>query len=230
MSDDNQPVTTKWTAVQVYSLSVLCLILGMGACYLFRGSSASSTPGSTPAVLTQNAPNGATPNGGPAGPAGMTQPSPEQLKQMADKKAAPLLEQLNKQPNDNDTVLKVAGFYFAARQFDESAKYYERSVSLKSTPEVLTRLSNAYFYGGAPDKAISSLNRALQMDPKYANALYNLGVVKWQAEGDPKGAIECWEKLLKTNPNHPNRDQVKKMIALVKQHKEMPAESKQKSM
>jgi cytochrome c-type biogenesis protein CcmH/NrfG len=42
-------------------------------------------------------------------------------------------------------------------------------------------------------------------------------------QGDTKGAIECWQKLLKTNPNHPQRDQVEKMIKVVNQHKDMPA-------
>ena len=77
-----------------------------------------------------------------------------------------------------------------ARQFGEATQFYEKSAKLKPTPDVLTKLSNAQYYGGFGDKAIATLNRALQIDPKFANALYNLGMLKWQFRGDTKGAIE----------------------------------------
>jgi tetratricopeptide (TPR) repeat protein len=164
---------------------------------------------------------GQAPGGMPAG-----QPGPERLTAMADKKAAPLLEELNKNPNDAGTLTKVGSFYFAARQFDKAASYFEKSVKIKPTPDALTKLSNAYFYGGDADKAIATLNQALQMDPKFANALYNLGMLKWQAKGDVKGAIACWETLVKTNPHHPQIEQVKQMIARAKAHEKMPAGTK----
>lgn len=151
------------------------------------------------------------------------------MKKMAEKQAAPLLEKLSKDPNDYDTLMKLGGYYFAAQQFDESTKYYERAANLKPSADVFTKLANASFYSGSVDKAVSDLNRALQIDPKFANALYNLGMIKWQAQGDPKGAIECWEKLIKTNPKHPQLDQVRKMIAVVKQHKDMPEGKKAKA-
>jgi cytochrome c-type biogenesis protein CcmH/NrfG len=70
------------------------------------------------------------------------------------------------------------------------------------------------------------LNRALQLDPKFASALFNLGMLKWQVQGDVKGAIASWEKLVKTNPNHPQVEQVKKMIARAKEHEKIPAGTK----
>jgi cytochrome c-type biogenesis protein CcmH/NrfG len=145
---------------------------------------------------------------------------------MADKQVAPLLEKLTKHPKDAGTLIKVGAYYFIAGQFNDAAKYYEKAVEVKPTPDVLTKLSSAQYYGGAGDKAIASLNRALQIDPKFANALYNLGMLKRQLQGDTKGAIEAWEKLLKTNPNHPNRAQVERMIARVKEHQNMPTGTK----
>jgi cytochrome c-type biogenesis protein CcmH/NrfG len=145
---------------------------------------------------------------------------------MADKQVAPLLEALKKQPKDADILIKVGSYYFAARQFDEAASYFEKAASVRPTADVLTKLANAQYYGGAGDKAMATLNRALQLDPKFANALYNLGMLKWQVQGDAKGAVESWEKLLKTNPNHPNRAQVERMIARAKEHEKMPAGTK----
>jgi tetratricopeptide (TPR) repeat protein len=162
---------------------------------------------------------GGTQAGGPA--PGAAQPGPEQMRAMADKKVEPLLAIVKANPNDTDTLTKIGTLYIAAGQFDESAKYFEKVTVIKPTADAWTKLSNAQAYGGSADKAIASLNKALQLDPKFANALYNLGMLKWQVQGDVKGAIACWEDLVKMNPNHPQLNQVKQLIAHVKHQQSM---------
>ncbi len=129
-------------------------------------------------------------------------------------------------PNDPEILAKIAHYYMVASQFNDAAVYYEKTVAVKPTAEYLTGLANAYYYAGKPDKAMENLNRALQTDPTFADALYNLGVIKWQVKGDTKGAVEAWEKLIKTNPKHPQLDQVKKMIARAKEHEKVPPGTK----
>lgn len=223
MSDDNQTIKTGWSSIQVYTLSAICLLIGITMGYLFRGSKA-PTGGSAPATVQTQMPAGGAEAGGAPGAA--AKPTPEAMKRMADKQVAPLLEQLKTNPKDADTLSKVAHFYVVAGQYEDAATYYEKTAEVKPTADVLTELSNAYYYGGSGDKAIDALNRALQIDPKFANALYNLGMLKWQVQGDTKGAIECWQTLLKTNPNHPQRAQVEKMIARAKEHEKNPAGAK----
>jgi cytochrome c-type biogenesis protein CcmH/NrfG len=46
-------------------------------------------------------------------------------------------------------------------------------------------------------------------------------MLKWQVQGDVKGAIACWEDLVKMNPNHPQLNQVKQLIAHVKHQQSM---------
>ncbi len=215
MSNDNQNVKTGWSSVQVYTLSAICLLMGVTIGYLFRGSTARKA--SAPAAVQAQMPAGANGMSGASAP-----PTPEAMKRMAEKQVAPLLDQLNKNPNDTDTLIKVGGYYSAAQQFDNAITYYQKAVNIKPTADVLTKLSIAQFYGGAGEKAIASLNQALQINPKYANALYDLGMMKWQVKGDMKGAIECWEKLLKVTPaNNPNRAAVEKMIARAKEHEKL---------
>jgi len=237
MSDETKSVKTDWTSVQVYTMSVLCLFFGVTVGYLFRGSTTPSVSGAsvpaTAAVAQPQMPTGnpmATTQGGgmPASgiPANGAQPAPEQLKQMADKQVAKLLEQLNKNPKDADTLMKVGGYYFAARQYDDSAKYFERAAIVRPSANAFTELGNAQYYGGATDKALESWNKALQIDPRFADALFNLGMWRWKVQGDVKGAIQSWEKLVKTNPNHPKIEQVKQMIAKAKEHEHMPAITK----
>jgi hypothetical protein len=48
------------------------------------------------------------------------------------------------------------------------------------------------------------------------------GVIQWHARGNRKEAIGAWQKLLKTNPNHPKRAQVEELLAQAKQRPENP--------
>jgi cytochrome c-type biogenesis protein CcmH/NrfG len=215
---ENETVQKSWTSVQVYTLSAICLLVGLAVGFLFRGSKATQTP--TAAVQGTR--------GNPAGalPPNAAQPSEQDMKRMADKQVAPLLAQLKSNPNDAATLIKIADYYMMAQQYPDATTYYEKGVQVKPTPEAYTSLGSAYFYSGSGEKAIDALNKALKIDPNYPDALYNLGVLKWQVRGDTKGAIECWEQLKKTHLDDQRRAQVDKMIAKVKQHEKMPAGAK----
>lgn len=203
---EGQPTTSNWSSTQAYGLAILCLLLGVGLGFLLRGS-ASRPPvdphaGHDHATATAEAPASVT---------------PEQLKHMAEKAVEPVKQQLKQNPNDAKLLADAGNRYYAARQFDTAIEYYTKSVAVKPDPNVLVQLANAQHYSGASDKAIGTLNRALELDPKFANALFNLGMLKWKANGDTAGAISAWQQLLKTNPNHPNRAKVEEMIERVKQ-------------
>jgi len=166
-----------------------------------QGASAQSQmPGGAPGEAAQRA---------------MRQPSPEEMKRMVAKAVAPLLEQLKQNPNDAELQTKIGVDYLRASQFADAVPYFEKASQIKPSADAYTRLASAQVYNGKPDAAIDNLNRALRLDPTFADALFNLGMLKWRAKGDNKGAIACWEKLLKTNPNHPKLDVVRQLIAHV---------------
>ncbi len=54
--------------------------------------------------------------------------------------------------------------------------------------------------------------------PNHPGTLFNLGIVKWQGKKDPKGAVVVWEKLLQTNQEYPQKDQVQMLIERAKMH------------
>lgn len=204
----------RWNNAQAYGLAIGCLALGVAAGYLIHARLQPPAPPSAPRQQAhQLSPH-----------AGGVQVTAEQLKHMADKQAEPLLAKLEQNPNDADVLAELGKAYLYVREFQRSTDYYERSVKIKPDPRVLTTLGGAYHLAGADDKAIDAWSRALQLDPGYADALYNLGLVKWQAGSDPGAAIEAWSKLLQTNPNHPRRAQVEAMIARAKKHASMPAD------
>lgn len=214
MSNETQSVKAGWSSVRGYAMSVICLLVGVSVGFLFRGSTAprATAPAAVQGPMAAGNPMSAAP----------AQPTPEQLKQMADKQVAPLLEQLNNNPKDADALNKVAEQYFVTRQFKDAAVYLEKLVAVKPTPAAWINLSRAYFYSGAADKAIDGLNEALKLDPKSADALFGLGMLKWEVKHDTKGAIECWEKQLKTDPNPQRRGQVEQMIAQAKMQVSKP--------
>lgn len=195
-----------WQPGQVYAMAGVCLVVGLAIGYLFRGS---QSPAATPP-----APN-AQASAAPAGMGGQM-PSLDQMKHMADKKAAPLLEKLKSDPTNVDLMKQVGNIYQATHQFKDAASYYDQA--LKTDPKnvaIRTQLASSLYYSGDVDGAITQLQTGLQYDPKDANSLFNLGMIKWQGKQDGKGALVAWRELLKSNPqlSADRKAAVQKLIA-----------------
>lgn len=151
--------------------------------------------------------------------AGIRGVKPDQAKLIADKQAQPLLAQLKSTPDDPRLLAKLGNLYFATHNFKEASVYFKRSVDIRDDAIVRTELGRAYFYARDPDNALAEFERVLKSDPDNANALFNVGMVKWQSKSDPDGALAAWQQILKRYPNHPRKAEVELMIALAKQHR-----------
>ncbi|HWR35236.1 MAG TPA: hypothetical protein VN622_05125 [Clostridia bacterium] len=193
----------RWSNTQAYGLAIICLLLGITSGYLIHGPATPAAVPSDPHQHVHELPPEAS----------AIQPTPDQLKHMADKQTEPLLAKLEANPNDPDLLVQVGKAYLYARQFQTSIEYFEKSVKIKPDARVLTTLGGAYHFAGADDKALDAWDRALRIDPGYGDALVNIGLVKLQTESNPKAAIAAWRKMLKANPNHPQRAKVEAMIA-----------------
>lgn len=218
MTQKEGQATGQWTSTQAYVLSVICLLVGVAVGYLARGSAsprASTFPAQT----------------GPAnvGAAAQT-PTPEQMRQMAETEAAPLLAQLKNDPNNADLLYKVGNVYYDAQQFPEAVKYYEECLTINpKATDVRTDMATAYHFMGQSDRALQEYEQVLKVDGKHANALFNTGMVKWQDKQDMSGAIAAWKKLLETNPQYPQREKVQQLIAQAEQHLGMQAAASKKA-
>jgi cytochrome c-type biogenesis protein CcmH/NrfG len=204
---ESSPSTTSasWTGTQAYILAVFCLLLGVALGYLFRGSASPAT---------QAAPATAPQAGGlqPQQPDSNTQAALAQT-------AAPLLDAVNRNPDDYDSLVKLGNLFYDGQQYPSAIQYYERALAIHpENPDVRTDMGTAYWYTGNADKAIAAMETSLKYRPAHPQTLFNLGWVRWQGKADPKGAVEAWEKLLKTNPNYPQRQQVEQYIAKAKEH------------
>lgn len=200
-----------WRTGQVYTLAAICLLLGLALGYLFRGSQGKS------AAVT-----GSSETAAAAQPAGTppSMPTLEQMKHMADTKAAPLLEKLKTDPNNAAVLVQVGKIYESTHQFKDAATYFGKA--LEANPkDVTTRIEMAscMYYEGDSDGAIGQLQRAIQDQPNDANALFNLGMIKWKGKDDSAGAVAAWRQLLKSNPKlEPDKKaQVQRLISQVSQ-------------
>lgn len=198
--------TATWTSTQAYAIACICLFMGIAIGYLVRGAGAA-----TPPAQAQAAP--------PADAAAMQQQvTPEQMKQMADTKAAPLLQQLQSDPNNPQLLAQIGNIYYDTQNFSDAIGYYGKSLALREDPNVRTDMGTAYFYAGDADHALAEFGRVLKSNPGFDNALFNTGMVKFQAKMDVNGAVAAWQEMLKLNPNHPRRAELEKLIANARQH------------
>lgn len=192
-------------SAHVYAMAAICLVTGLGIGYLMRSSQIAVPPIQRNAVAAAHA---GMPPGHPH--------SLEEMKQISDRQAAPLLEKLKSNPHDSATLAQIAALYHTTHRFKEAADYYNQAVA--ADPKSVTlriRLASSLFRTGDADGAITQLNQALVYDSKNANALFDLGMIKLQGKGDNKGAIAAWQRLLKSNPDlSPDRKAVvNKVIA-----------------
>ncbi|MBZ5655131.1 MAG: tetratricopeptide repeat protein [Acidobacteriia bacterium] len=212
--NENTSSTQPWTSVQAYTLAVLCLLLGIAGGWLIRGSQAR---GPESGVSNTAA---AVPGGGSSG--AEAQPTADQMKKMADTQAAPLLAKLPADPNNPELLANIANIYYDTQQYPTAIDFYQRSLKVQpSNVGVRTDMATAYWYSGNADGAIAEFNQVLSTQPSSANALFNLGIVKWQGKMDVEGAVAVWQKLLDTNPTYEGKEKVQQLIAQVRKHKDL---------
>jgi cytochrome c-type biogenesis protein CcmH/NrfG len=219
--DKNKVSSLGFTTVQAYTLAVITLAIGIAVGYFARGSaSPSAAPDSAQAAMpasTSAGGMGIAPAQLPGIGSGQQQQaaSPEMLT----KAAEPLLSRLQSNPNDVDTIIKVGNLYYDGQAYPQAIQFYEKALTLQpNNADVRTDVGTAYWYIGDPDKAIASFEKALAIRPNHPGTLFNLGIVKWQGKKDPKGAVLAWEKLLQTNPDYAQKDQVQMLIERAKMH------------
>lgn len=203
--------STLWKPAQTYALAAICLVIGLAIGYLVRGSA-------SPAAIASAAPEATTqpPQAATAPHQGM--PSLDQMKQMADKQAAPLLAKLKTDPNNADLLNQVGMMYRATHQFKAAIDYYQKALAIDpKNVGARTDMASCMYYLGDVDGALAQLNKSLAYDPKHMGTLVNIGIIKWKGKDDVDGAVAAWQKALKLNPTPENKELIEHMIGEAKQ-------------
>ena len=190
-------------ASRVYQLCAAALVLGLALGYFVIGAKNVAAP---PRASVAAAKPGMLPGGHPM-------PTMEQMKAMADMKAAPLLEKLKSEPKNAKLLVQVAALYNSTHQFKDAANFYNRALQV-DPKNVTTRtdLASSLYYQGDVDGAVGELQKALKYSPNDVNALFNLGMIKFKGKDDAVGAIAAWQQLLKMHPDLDRKATVEQMI------------------
>ncbi len=199
----------KWTSAQVFSIAIVCLILGLaGGWFIKRTLAHSGTTAVRTAPATVPGLASAPPTSFP------TAPPPQELQQTAEAQAAPLLAQLKSDPNNAGLLQNLGDIYYDSLQYPAAIEFYQRCLNVQpSNTSVRTDMATAIWYTGNADGAIAEFNRSLTYEPTKPNTLFNLGIVLVQGKHDSKAAIAAWQKLLEANPNYENKEKVEQLIA-----------------
>ncbi len=206
-----------WKPAQAYTLSVICLIVGLAIGYFLRGSASPSTTAAAPEATTQPAQD---PH---AGMAQQRMPSLDEMKQMADKQTAPLLEKLKTDPNNADLLNQLGVMYRSTHQFKTAIGYYQKSLAINpKNVGARTDMASCMYYLGDTDGALVQLDKSLTYDPKHAGTLINIGIIKWKGKNDVDGAVAAWQKALKLTANPQDQEAIEHMIAEATQQQNKP--------
>lgn len=134
-----------------------------------------------------------------------------------------LTEQVNKDPKDaslhedlGTALFNLANAYRdtnnpkANEILTQTIKVYNETLQLEpNSKETLGDLATAYFYSNQVDQAITTVEKALKIDPGFVPALLNYGIYLANGKGDTKNAIKQWEKVPVGSPQY---DQAKQLI------------------
>ncbi len=216
---DSRPSWPLWRLLVMCAVS---MVMGFLAGYLLRGSASGPIqPLAAAGKVPSSSPSAMSP---PAAPSQTAQQMPHQMptlddmKRMADKKAAPLLEELKSDAKNPQLENQIGLIYENAHQFKAAAGYFEKS--LQYDPKnigVRADYASCLYYTGDVDGALTQLNQSLAYDPKHAGTLMNIGIIKWKGKNDVDGAMAAWEKLLRYHPDFPQKDLLQHMITQAKQ-------------
>jgi tetratricopeptide (TPR) repeat protein len=58
-----------------------------------------------------------------------------------------------------------------------------------------------YRRNGNPVEAISSFDKAIELDPRHEQARFNKGIVQFYELGNRDAAMQTWQELIQINPN-----------------------------
>jgi Tfp pilus assembly protein PilF len=109
---------------------------------------------------------------------------------------------------------------FKEGRLDKAIEHYQRAVKEKPRSAVVHNLLGMAYrfqYNKKPspelkNKEIAAFEKAIEIDPKFAVALVNLGSTHYYMGDKDKAAVH-FKKTLEVMPKHPQAAELKKMIA-----------------
>ena len=202
--------------LQAWLFLLIGFAIGFGTIYTWTKQRAPDVVRATPLPVDPNVPTdlsaaGRSSSSGPAAP-------PVDMARVQE-----LTKKIKQNPRDFDSVVELANLNFDQKNYTDAINLYKKALEIR--PDALnvhTDMGTAMFYQNRFDDAIAEFQQILKADPNNAQALFNLGVTMLHGKNDPKRAIEYWERMVETNPDHPQAAFVKEQIQKLKEQSKQP--------
>jgi cytochrome c-type biogenesis protein CcmH/NrfG len=132
------------------------------------------------------------------------------LKQLEDK--------VKSNPKDVASLTELGNMQADQQNFSEAARWFKLAVAADpNNIEMRNYLGEALFQANKIDESLDVFRETLVISPTHPEALFDYGYILLIGKKDSQGAIDSWEKLVKTNPNFDQLDRVKQAIESVKE-------------
>lgn len=173
---------------------------GLIAGWIIGSQQAGMRPAAAPAPQTASAPtDGAS---GTTRAAVLDQAQVTALKSVAEREASSAAPRV-----------QLGNLYFDAERYGDAIKWYEEAVKLSPDDvNVSTDLGVSYYYSNQPDKALQQFDHSLELDPKHAKTLLNVGVVRAFGKQDLDGASQAWQQVIALAPDSPEGQAAKRAL------------------
>jgi len=198
--------------VQAWLFLLIGFAIGFGGIYTWTKQRAPDVVRALPLDVDPNVPTDLSAGGNPAAQSEPATPPVDmaRVKELSDK--------IKQNPKDFDSIVELGNMNFDQKSYDDAIKLYKKALEIRpDAVNVRTDMGTAMFYENHYDDAIATFQEVLKSDPTNAQALFNLGVAMLHGKNDPVSAVKYWEKLVETNPNHPQAAFVKEQIQKLKE-------------
>jgi len=120
----------------------------------------------------------------------------------------------------SDAYYNLADTYSMLKQHEQSLEVLLRATSvIRYLPSAFYRLGAAHEKTSQYDKAIEAYEKALQLDPGYAEARLNLASLYMGKVKDTKKALYHLRTALEKAPRHPQAERIKEVIRTLEMEK-----------
>ncbi len=110
----------------------------------------------------------------------------------------------------------------ALEHFQQATNYYVKALNINpENSNVRLDLANAALLSGQKRLAEENYQKAIEQDPKFADARYHYGIFLLQQKKYDQ-AIEQWEAVLSLKPDDLTEQQVRSLIQLAQQLAQEP--------
>jgi tetratricopeptide (TPR) repeat protein len=125
---------------------------------------------------------------------------------------------LARDPRNVRAAVQAGNLLYDGQRYVEAIAFYQQAFALNPVDiNVSTDLGTALWYSGRADEALTQYDLSLKLDPKHAQTLFNVGIVRSDGKRDYVGAVAAWELLLQSNPAYPGAARVRELIADARQ-------------